>query len=208
MSFEQIDALYRSRLTLLKLLASAGYNTVPFERFSPREIDMMTIAKGSLDFVAESEGEQKRYARVIYASAKFTKPKMDEFVNSLELTDEEVAASEFIVMLTDPIVDAHHASSLHYWVTRHIKVRYFNINQLTYNPLDSEYNARYEIIPANKHADLLKSLYCTSKSQLPKIVYHLDHSGRCLGLVVGDIIKVYRNSANVGEATSYRVCAP
>ncbi len=208
MSFEQIDALYRSRKTLLALLAKANYNVTPFERFSPREIEMMLHAKGALDFVAETEGEEKRYARVVYATQRFNKPKMDEFVNSLELSDEELATSEFIVMLTDPIVEAHHASALHYWLSRHLKVRYFNIYQLTYNPLESEYNARYEIVPSDKHADLLKSLYCQSKSQLPKIVYHLDHSGRCLGLVVGDIVKVYRNSANVGEAISYRVCAP
>lgn len=208
MSFEQIDALYRSRKTLLSLLATAKYNTVPFERFSPREIEMMANAKGSLDFTAETEEGDKRYARVIYAAPRFNKTKMDDFINGLELSDEELNASEFIVMLTDPIVEAHHTSAFQHWNNRHLKVRYFNIYQLTHNPLDSEYNAKYELIPQEKHADLLKSLYCTSKSQLPKIVYHLDHSGRCLGLVPGDIVKVYRNSANVGESESYRVCAP
>lgn len=219
MSFEQIDALYRSRVTLLSLLKMRNYNVEPFERFSPREIELMSNTKGALDFVAETEGEhppkegaasgdEKRYARVIYAAPRFNKTKMDEFIEDLNLEKEEIEASEFIVMLVDPIVDAHHASALQHWLKDKVRVSFFNIFQLTHNPLDWEYGPKYEIIPQEKHAELLKSLRCTSKSQLMVIRYHADHSARCLGLMPGDIIKVIRPSANVGESVVYRVCAP
>lgn len=208
MSFEQIDALYRSRVTLLSLLKMRNYNVEPFERFSPREIELMSNTKGALDFVAETEGDEKRYARIIYAAPRFNKTKMDEFIEDLNLEKEEIEASEFIVMLVDPIVDAHHASALQHWLKDKVRVTFFNIFQLTHNPLDWEYGPKYEIIPQEKHADLLKSLRCTSKSQLMVIRYHADHSARCLGLVPGDIIKVIRPSANVGESIVYRVCAP
>jgi DNA-directed RNA polymerase subunit H (RpoH/RPB5) len=206
MSFEQIDALYRSRVTLLSLLKMRGYDVTPFERFSPREIELMSNTKGALDFVAESE--DKRYARIIYAAPRFNKTKMDEFIEDLGLDSEEIEASEFVVMLVDPIVDAHHASALQHWLKNKIRVSFFNIFQLTHNPLDWEYGPKYEIIPQEKHTELLKALRCTSKSQLMVIRYHADHSARCLGLVPGDIIKVIRPSANVGESIVYRVCAP
>lgn len=208
MSFEQIDALYRSRVTLLSLLKMRNYNVEPFERFSPREIELMSNTKGALDFVVETEGDKKRYARIIYAAPRFNKTKMDEFIEDLNLEKEEIEASEFIVMLVDPIVDAHHASALQHWLKNKIRVSFFNIFQLTHNPLDWEYGPKYEIIPQEKHAELLKSLRCTSKSQLMVIRYHADHSARCLSLVPGDIIKVIRPSANVGESIVYRVCAP
>lgn len=206
MSFEQIDALYRSRVTLLSLLKMRSYDVTPFERFSPREIELMSNTKGALDFVAESE--DKRYARIIYAAPRFNKTKMDEFIEDLGLDSEEIEASEFVVMLVDPIVDAHHASALQHWLKNKIRVSFFNIFQLTHNPLDWEYGPKYEIIPQEKHTELLKALRCTSKSQLMVIRYHADHSARCLGLVPGDIIKVIRPSANVGESIVYRVCAP
>ena len=213
MSFEQIDALYRSRVTILKLIAQQGYNTVPFERFSPREIELMANAKEALDFTAETEGsdEDRRFCRVMYASPRFNKTKMDEFIADMELEKDQLERTEFIVMLTDDIVDAHHASALQHWFKDKIRVRYFNIYRITYNPLEWEgagYTIKYETVPQEKHADLLKALNCTSKSQLPLIQYHKDPSARCLGLVPGDIVKITRSSANVGEAPYYRVCAP
>ena len=213
MSFEQIDALYRSRVTILKLLAQQGYNTVPFERFSTREIELMATTKEALDFVAETEGqeEERRFCRVMYASPRFNKTKMDEFIADLELEKEQLERTEFIVMLTDDIVDAHHASSIQHWFKNKVKVRYFNIYRMTSNPLEYEGTGsliKYEIVPQEKHSDLLKALHCTSKSQLPLIQYHKDPSARCLGLVPGDIVKITRSSANVGEAPYYRVCTP
>lgn len=210
MSFDQIDAFYRSRKTLLELLATRGYNTKPFERFSPREIELMINNKGSMDFVAETEaeGSEKRYARVVYEGARFIKTKMADLIDNMNLEDSEVAASEFIVMLVDPIVDAHHASALQYWLTRKVRVSYFNVYQLTHNPLNWELGPKYDIVPTEKHTDLLKALYCTSKAQLMIIRYHADHSARCLGLAIGDIVKIIRPSASVGESVVYRVCAP
>jgi len=211
MSFEHIDALYRSRHTLLSLLKRQGYNTLPFERFSPREIEMMYNNKGALDFVAETEGEEKRFCRVVYGGSRFNRVKMDEFIAERELSEEDLAASEFVVMLLDPIMDAHHTSALQHWTRTKTRVRYFNIFQITYSPLEWEgagARIEYEIVPHEKHADLLKALYCTSKGQLPQIRYHADPSGRCLGLVPGDIVKVLRASPNIGEDTVYRVCVP
>ena len=44
MNYEIIDVLYRSRITLLEHLASVGYNTTPYSKFSPKEITEMVKA--------------------------------------------------------------------------------------------------------------------------------------------------------------------
>jgi len=41
MNFETIDSLVRSRLTLLDQLEADGYNTIPFRKFSHKEIQEM-----------------------------------------------------------------------------------------------------------------------------------------------------------------------
>ena len=42
--FEFFDHLYRSRKTLLRILADRGYTTRPYENFGPDEIEAMALA--------------------------------------------------------------------------------------------------------------------------------------------------------------------
>ena len=42
--FEFFDHLYRSRKTLLRILAERGYTTKPYENFGPDEIEAMVVA--------------------------------------------------------------------------------------------------------------------------------------------------------------------
>ena len=62
MSFQLIDALYRSRLTVLSLLKRRGYNVTPFERFSTREVELMysktNPVNHALDFRVEKEDSE------------------------------------------------------------------------------------------------------------------------------------------------------
>lgn len=43
-TFEVIDQLYRSRLTILQMLKDRDYNTKPYENFGPAEIESMLVA--------------------------------------------------------------------------------------------------------------------------------------------------------------------
>lgn len=44
-TFELIDQLYRSRLTILQILKDRDYNTKPYENFGPAEIESMLVAR-------------------------------------------------------------------------------------------------------------------------------------------------------------------
>ena len=47
-NFEFFDHLFRSRKTLLRILADRGYNTKPFELFGPDEIETMAITSNGI----------------------------------------------------------------------------------------------------------------------------------------------------------------
>jgi DNA-directed RNA polymerase subunit H (RpoH/RPB5) len=213
MSFELIDALYRSRLTVLALLDKRGYNVKPFERFSTRQIELMLGESGgtggshALDFRATKKDEaDKGICHVIYYLHKFRK--FDDFVDDLKLSDEDLAHSEFIVLLNDEVIDAHHKSAIKYWHMRKLKVHFYNLYRLVNNPLDHILQPKFEIIPEDKHKDLLAALNCRSKGQLPVLRYHTDVVTRCLGLVPDDIVKITRSSESAGETIVYSVCKP
>ncbi len=209
MSFQLIDGLYRSRLTVLALLKRRGYNVQPFERFSVREIELMSGAENSLNFRAEKEdaAADKSICHVIYHLKPIYKKKLSDLLEDLKLPDEEMEKSEFIVLLADDVNEAHHAASMKYWLSEKKKVHFFNLYRLVNNPLDHVLQPKFEIVPTDKHADLLKALNCNSKTQLPIIKYHADVVTRCLGLVPGDILKITRPSETVGHSIVYSVCS-
>ncbi len=206
MSFELIDALYRSRKTTLELLARRGYNITPFERFSPREVELMANAKGSLDFRAEKTADDdKRVCHVLYYMTRFNRNKMMSFIDELKLSEEELGNAEFMVLLNDEVTDAHHIAALKHFITKRIRVYFFNIYRLVNNPLEHELQPKFEVINQEKHSKLLDALNCDSKSKLPIMRYHADVVTRCLGIVPGDIVKVTRPSETIGESIVYQV---
>ena len=208
MSFELINALYRSRLTVLALLKRRNYNITPFERFSTREIELMlgdSSGKHALNIRVEKDNaDDKTVCHVLYFNPKFKK--YDDFVDDLKLSDDELEKSEFLVLLQDEINDSHHAASMRHWVKNKRKVHFFNLYRLIFNPLDHILQPKFDIVPEDKHEDLLKALNCNNKTQLPIIRYHSDVVTRCLGLAPGDIIKITRPSESAGESIVYSVC--
>lgn len=205
MSFELIDALYRSRLTVLSLLKNRGYNTTPYERFSVREIELMFSNDGALDFRAEKMNpDDKTICHVLYYKPRFKK--LDDFVNDLNLSEDDLGRSEFFVMLQDEVGPSHSAAANRHWLLHKRKVHFFYLYRLVNNPMDHVLQPKFEIVPQDKHDALLKALNSTSSAQLPIMAFHNDVVTRCLGLVPGDIVKVIRPSESVGEAIVYSIC--
>ncbi len=110
-TFELIDQLYRSRLTILQILKDRGYNTKPYENFGPAEIESMLVARENtpakmkekggafridVERISESGSEDpktkeqaKKWAdspikkcRVVYAFSKL-KTRLSSFVQNL-----------------------------------------------------------------------------------------------------------------------------
>ena len=73
------------------------------------------------------------------------------------------------------------------------------MERIVWNPLTHALQPKFEIVPPEQHAQLLKDLYCRSKTQLPIIKFHSDPVARCLGLVPLDIVKITAASPTAGE---------
>jgi DNA-directed RNA polymerase subunit H len=93
-------------------------------------------------------------------------------------------------------------------IRRKLRVSFFSMYMLVVNPLKHTLVPKHEIVPEEKHKELMASLYATSKTKFPEIKFHVDPIARCIGAVPGDIVKITRPSASSGESIIYRVCAP
>lgn len=220
MNYEIIDVLYRSRITLLEHLASVGYNTTPYSKFSPKEITEMVKAgpaQGAppalaMELTRADGEEQAPYDKcvVVYTIGKI-KQKLPAFTKKLIDPEEsgfDPKTTELIIVTLEPIAPNFHAMAYECWAKHNnSKVRYFQAASIINNPLKHILVPRHEKVPEEQEADLLKSLYAT-KAQLPLIRFHEDPIARMLGLVPKDIVKITRPSLTAGECILYRLCVP
>lgn len=218
MNYDSIDILYRSRKTLLSILQKDGYDTLPYSKFSPKEI--LEMLKGGekafqMDLTRSEEAANGRptQCRVLYSLAKL-KLRLNGWLGKLNDSEDEMyidpATTEvLVVLLQDPVIPAFHSAAIQQFARHKLRIRFFEARHLVNNPLDHFLVPRHEKVEEAEVAELLKSIHCTSRSKLPIIRFHEDAVARVLGLVPGDIVKIYRPSptALVYEPY-YRVCVP
>ena len=214
MDYESLNILFRSRQTLLKLLADRGYNTKPYEKFGPIEIAAMAATSGTDAFAMHLErntDDPIRECRVVY-SINRVKNRIPSFM--AEQMDEEgedaidPATTELIVILLEPVVESFHLAALNALVLKKLHVTFFQAHTIVNNPMEHVLQPAFELLPRSEHATFLKQNRIKSIANLPLIKFHEDMVARIMGLTPGDIVKIIRPSPSAGEYISYRVCVP
>jgi DNA-directed RNA polymerase subunit H len=218
-SFVFIDNIYRSRMTLLDILEERGYQVDIYRKFSPAEATAAAAATtlAALNFIVSKKDDATKKCDVRYANV--SRPKLETFFN--DVSDDDSENTEVVVMMYGPVMDAHHVIALKQYtklkeqqsergdkIRRKLRVSFFCIDTLVVNPLKHVLVPKHEIVPEEKHKELMASMYITAKSKFPEIKFHLDPIARCIGAVPGDIVKITRPSASSGQTIIYRVCAP
>lgn len=217
-NFVAIDAIYRSRMTLLDILEERGYDVERYRKFSPEHATAALAHFMGLSFkVNKKDQADETVCDVRYSTV--TRQKLEDFFTNLKISDEDAPKIEVIVMIQDPIADTHHAAALKQYLKfselmdekgeklrRKLRVTFFNIYTIVINPLKHVLVPKHEIVPESEHKELMESMYIISKSKFPEIKFHVDPIARCIGAVPGDIIRITRPSASAGIAVVYRVC--
>jgi len=213
MDYETLTILYRSRQTLLKLLADRGYTTKPYEKFGPIEISAMAATGVPTPFRMDLEratGDITK-CRVIYTINR-VKNRLNTYID--EQLDEDSgdsvnpATTELVVILLEPVSEGFHAAALNALVTKKLHITFFQAHTIVNNPMEHISQPKFEILPNSEHAEFLAHNKIKSKANLPLIKFHEDMAARILGLLPGDIVKIIRSSPSAGEYIAYRVCAP
>jgi DNA-directed RNA polymerase subunit H (RpoH/RPB5) len=204
----EIEYVYRSRLTLMELLGNEGYNVEPFSKFSPAEISV--CPRIALNFTAKKMDDEESKCLVRYE--KYTRQKLADL--NFIMDENGMAAGSIpektviIIMKVDPVIEAEHHIAYSVWMKTKVRLYFFHTAALGINPLKHVFVPKHEILPQEDHKQLLESLYLTSKTKLPVIRFHIDPITRCIFAKPGDIIKITRPSPSAGVYVVYRICAP
>ena len=148
MDYETLDVLFRSRKTLLKLLAMRGYATKQYEKFGPIEIAAMAAASlgaaGTGAFRMDMEraapaGQTITKCRVEYSINRI-KNRIPGFLDALTEEGNEAAVTtedtELIVVLLEPVVETFHIASMNALATKSLHVSFFQAHTIVNNPLE------------------------------------------------------------------------
>jgi DNA-directed RNA polymerase subunit H (RpoH/RPB5) len=216
-----VQYLYRSRLTLMNILEKRNYDIEKYSNFSDKEIELLSYNISNLNFTVERKAEDKskiRTCKVRYF-IELKSQKLNMFDSGDDgVADDDTNTVEFIIMMVGNDTDIHHISSIKEYAKlktvlnekgekerRKLRVNYFNISKLVVNPMNHKDVPVHIIVPEDEHKDLLESLNCTSKLKLPEIKYR-DIQVRCIGGAPGDIIRIIRPTPCTGESIFYRLC--
>jgi len=217
MDFETLDVLYRSRKTLLRILAARGYNTAPYEKFGPYEIEMMAQADSfrmdlELDPSKRPAPNALPKCRVLYGLPRL-KTRITSFMSNLLNPEEgdtdavDPATTEVVVIALDNIGDSFHNAAINAYGKAKLRISFYQAHTIVNNPMEYSLVPKHEYVPKSEHETMLKGIYAEKKN-LPLIRFHEDMMARLLGLVPGDIVKITRPSPSAGVYTTYRVCVP
>lgn len=218
MNAEVFEVLYRSRKTLLNILKNKGYDTTPYEKFGPWEIEAMiqNEKKNSLRMELMKKDSVKSDIQrciVIYRLNRL-KQSIQSFISAFfdEESEEYIStpeSTEVIVMLLEPVnnVDVFHNAALNLFQNK-LRLNFFQAHSLVNNPQEHVLVPIHELVDKDEIPNLKKKLNIQSISNLPFIRYHQDIQSRILGAVPGDVLKITRPSASAGVETIYRVCVP
>jgi DNA-directed RNA polymerase subunit H len=199
---EMIDNIYRSRVTILDLLENRGYDVTPYRKFSPVEINLaLNGGLSALNLVIKKKDDPSHTCLLLYHATSAS--------SFAQLLDKKIADGhkEIVYMTTTDNLEKYHLIAARYYLTNNIPVFCFNIPKIVNNPMNHVMVPKHEIVPKEKHAELLESLYMTNKKMLPYIT-NADPIIRCIGGLPGDIIRIERPSPSAGVYTVYRLVVP
>ncbi len=207
MNPEYIDIVYRSRITLLDILEERGYDVETYRKFSPDEITHAIGNFPGLSFTVKKKADSSKVCEVRYEE-KMARQQTEAYPKDLD--DIDVATHEIIVV-TNPdneIADYHHQRALELYLKNKLQIAFFCTSYIVNNPMRHILVPKHEIVPLEEHDALMKQLRLTKKTNLPLIRFHVDPIARCLGALLGDIIKITRVSPSAGEYIVYRIVVP
>lgn len=217
--FDFFDRLFRSRRTLLRILAERGYNTKPFEKFGIDELTaMVTSAEKQeaepalrMDLEKSSSPDSSIVkCHVLYKLQKAAKSKLaTDIFSMIQPGDDSIdpKTTEIIIMLSapdgEPGMDAFNKASYDAWTKHKLRISYFRMANLVIHPSEHILVPKHEKVPRTEIP-----FSSAEKTKLPLIKFHEDMQARVLGLVPGDVVKITRASPASGVYKEYRICSP
>jgi DNA-directed RNA polymerase subunit H (RpoH/RPB5) len=207
-----ISSVYKSRQTILDLMARQGYNTQEYSNFSITEVNAMFQNK-QLDMLLESSptsenpNSSKRKVYVSYYLAKTLRPQnIEEMIDDL-FNLEEILTKEdtFIIVVKEEVNETITNLMKHIWEKDGIFIVILSLKRLQFNILNHTLVPSHRVL-SDEEVQKVKIRYnVMDDNQFPDIS-RFDPVAQVIGIRPGQVCEIIRPSKTAIEGYYYRIC--
>ena len=208
-SNNRVKTFYNSRIHLLDILDTIGYDVEQYQGFSVNEIDerMKTM---QLDMELKKATGEKAYVKYLCDSKSPIKmlnaKALEQIIEDLFINSATLEKKDILILVVD---GEPNDSMLDRFKYLHDHDGYFivchNIMRLQFNILKHEKVPKSEVATDEDVREVMAKYNMTSIVQFPEIC-RFDPVSLALCLRPGQICKIHRPTPTAGTSMFYRVC--
>ena len=201
---EQINALYKSRTTLLDLLERQGCEVGALANPTVSEVHVMAQTK-QLDFIVTNPSTSTK-TKVIYHLGKTLRPAavLELVTNTFDLEKTLSKKDSLLILARLEPNDTLTRSMRSIWERSGIYINIFNIDRLQFNILEHSLVPPHRVLTGEQEAET-KNEYNIMDDNIPTIS-RFDPVAQAIGIRPGQYCHITRPSKTAIQAPFYRVC--
>lgn len=204
-SSEDIRRIYRSRLVLLDLMKTQGYNTKNYENFSVNNVEAM-IRNNQLDMLLERDDGKKASIIYIEKNTQLKAKIIDDYIENLIDIENVLSKKDDIIIVYKDEPNENVLNALKYkFDNEGVYIIVHNIKRLLFNVLEHSLVPKSRVL-SDEEVDNLKIKYnLKTLKQLPE-VSRFDPQSLAMCLRPGQVCEYIRKSPTSIESKYYRLC--
>ena len=203
------DLIYKSRLTILEILESQGYDINDYKDFSIHEIHTMIQTK-QLDLLLNNKDIEKKTYIKYHLAKTLRLNNIQEYIEDLYTLEKILTPKDDLVIITkDEPNDTLMRNVIDIWEHENIYVRIISIKRLQFNILKHELVPKHFILTDEKEIDQFIKRYNIDKDEIKRQIPDISRFSPVslmIGIRPGQICKIERDSKTAINSLFYRIC--
>ena len=201
-----IIQIYKSRINILEILKSQGYNISNYEGSGINEVNSM-VRSNQLDMLLKKNDESKKVYIKYHLAKTLSHTNISEYIEDLYNIDTVLTKKDdLIIIMKDEPNESLIKVLKNTWEQDHIYINVFNIKRLQFNILKHELVPPHSVLTEEQAIEMRKKFNITEDSQLPDIS-RFGPVAQAICIRPGEICKIIRSSNSAIMSDFYRICS-
>jgi len=201
-----IIQVYKSRIHILDILKTQGYNVSDYEGAGINEVHSMFLSK-QLDMKLKKNDDSKMAYIVYHLDKTLNHGILSEYIDDLfNLENVLTKKDDLIIIIKEEPNESIIKVLRNIWVREQIYVNVFNIKRLQFNVLKHELVPPHVVLSKEEGEEVRKKFNITDDSQFPDIS-RFGPVAQAICIRPGEICKIQRSSRSAIISDFYRICS-
>jgi len=201
-----IIQFYKSRINILDILKSQGYNISNYEGSGINEVHSM-VSLNQLDMFLTKNDESKKVYIKYHLEKTLSHSILSEYIDDLYNLETVLTKKDDLIIIMKYEPNESLIKILkNIWEQDHIYINVFNIKRLQFNILNHELVPPHSVLTKEEAIKLKEKFNITEDSQLSDIS-RFGPVAQAICIRPGEICKIQRPSCSAITSDFYRICS-